>query len=1076
MAGFVHLHNHSEYSLLDGLSKIPVMVKKAKDLGMSALAITDHGNLYGALKFYHECLSQGVKPIIGSEMYLAKRSRTDKEQEHDSDYNHLILLAKNNKGYKNLIKLVSIAQLEGFYYKPRIDLESLEKYHEGIIALSACLNGYFAEEIMHGKIEAAEVKAERLAQIFGDGNFYLEIQRHPKIPDQEKLNEGLIKLSKKLGIPLVATNDNHYVNKEDADAQDILLAIQTQTTILDAKRTLTMIDSPDFYIKTPEEMETLFRDVPEAVENTVKIAEKIDLTIETGKWVLPHFDVPGGMSHDDYLKKLVNDQLSTRYKEISEELRTRIDYELSVITSKGYTTYFLIVQDFVIWAKAQGIAVGPGRGSVAGSVVSYILRITELDPIVYGLPFERFLNPHRPTPPDIDMDFADDKRDEVIAYVTQKYGKEKVSQIITFGTMEARAAVRDVGRALGMPYAAPDRIAKMIPAGAQGFAMTIEKALELNPDLDRAYRSESETKKLLDLAKKLEGVARHASTHAAGVIIADMDLTNYVPLQREVSGDKIITQFDMYDLDMNISDHALGLLKIDFLGLRNLTIIQNALKFIKANQGKDLDLSTLTLDDEQVFKTISSGETTGIFQLESQGMRRLAKDLHPTKISDLSAMIALFRPGPMAWIGDFIQSKNHAGKVNYPHPDLKPILEETYGIAVYQEQCMLIANQMGSYTMAEADNLRKAIGKKKPELMRKEREKFIAGCLKNGYTQKIAEDVFSLIEKFVGYGFNKAHSASYAIIAYHTGYLKTYYPVEFMTAVLTAESRGSSGPIRNEKISQAISECKRLKIQVLPPSLNKSDSEFSIEDSKKIRFGLSAIKNVGGAAIGTILEARSKGPFVSFTDFLKCVDLSKVNKKTLESLIKAGAMDDFGKRAVLLISFAQLVDKINKEEKQKLKNQTSLFGDEEDSTISSVDKFDTNMEEFSEKEKLMFEKELLGFFLTNHPLSQEVERIEEKISHKIGDLQTGEEGVSIKIGGFISSIKKIITKKGNNEMAFVTIEDHSGSFCECVVFPRIFESFKGLLLRDSIVIIEGKLQFKDERPVVIVDVVSTLSN
>ncbi len=1076
MAGFVHLHNHSEYSLLDGLSKFSPMVKRAKELGMNAIALTDHGNLYGTLKFYHECINQGIKPIIGCEMYLAKRSRLDKEQDIDSNYNHLILLAKNQEGYKNLIKLVSLGYLEGFYYKPRIDLELLEKYHNGLIALSACLNGYFADEILHGRMEEAEVKAEKLAQIFGEGNFYLELQKHPKIPDQEKLNDGLIKISKNLGLPLVATNDNHYINKEDADAQDILLAIQTQTTILDQNRPLRMIDSPDFYIKSTEEMREMFSDTLDAVENTQKIADKIDLTIETGKWVLPHYDVPNGMTHNDYLTKMIDEKLPTRYKEITQELKERIDYELSVITSKGYTTYFLIVQDFVNWAKNQGIAVGPGRGSVAGSVVAYILRITELDPIAYGLPFERFLNPHRPTPPDIDMDFADDKRDAVIEYVTQKYGKEKVAQIITFGTMEARAAVRDTGRALGMPYAGPDRIAKMIPPGAQGFPMSIEKAIELNPDLDRAYRTESDTKKLLDLAKKLEKVARHASTHAAGVIIADEDLTNYTPLQKEVNGEKIITQYDMYDLDMNISDHALGLLKIDFLGLRNLTIIQNALNFIKVNQGKEIDLSKLTLDDSEVFKTISSGETTGIFQLESSGMRRLAKDLRPSKISDLSAMIALFRPGPMAWIDDFIQAKNYAGKVNYPHPDLKPILEETYGIAVYQEQCMMIANRMASYTMAEADNLRKAIGKKKPELMKKEREKFIAGCLKNNYSQKIAEDVFSLIEKFVGYGFNKAHSASYAIIAYHTGFLKTYYPVEFMTAVLTAESRGSSGPVRNEKISQAISECKRLKIEVLPPSLNKSVAEFSIEDGKKIRFGLSAIKNVGGAAIGTILEARTKGSFVSFTDFLRRVDLSKVNKKTLESLIKAGGMDEFGKRSVLLSSFGLLVDKINKEEKQKIKNQASLFGDDEAVIVSSIDKFDIDIEEFTEKEKLMFEKELLGFFLTNHPLSQEVGRIESRISHKISELHGDKEGVSIKIGGFVSSIKKILTKKGNNEMAFVTLEDHSGSFCECVVFPRIYESFKNLLLRDSIVIIEGKLQFKDERPVVIVEMVKTLPN
>lgn len=1073
MADFVHLHNHTEFSLLDGLSKIPEMVRRAKTLGMKALALTDHGALYGALKFYHECKDEGIKPIIGCEFYIAKRSRFDKEANIDNDQNHLVLLAENNIGYKNLMQLVTIANLEGFYYKPRIDLEVLKKYSEGLICLTACVNGFIPELLILGKTEEAIEKTKLLMELFGEDHFYFELQKHQNIKDQDYLNTKLIELSKKLGVPLVAANDCHYVNRDDAEAQEILLCIQTQKTLLDKNRPLSMIDSPDFYLKSKEEMMGMFVQYPEALENTVKIAEMCNLEIETGKWIIPKFAVPGKKKPEEYLRELVYKNLNDRYDNPTEEIKKRVEYELSVITQKGYTTYFLIVYDLKKWAREQGIAAGPGRGSVAGSIISYILKITELDPLFYGLPFERFLNPQRPTPPDFDLDFADDRRDEVIKYVTNRYGKDKVAQIITFGTMEARGSVRDVGRALGMPYAAPDRIAKLIPPGAQGFPMTIEKAIEQSPELGAAYRTEPETKRLLDFARKLEGVTRHASTHAAGVVIADKPLTQYTPLQREARGERVITQYDMYNLDLNVSSNAIGLLKIDFLGLRNLTILENAILFVKQNQGVNIDLSKIPLDDKKVFELIQSGETTGIFQLESAGMRRLAKDLKPSKISDLAAMVALFRPGPMAWIADFISAKNNQRTIKYPHQDLKPILSETYGIAVYQEQCMQIANIMAGYSLAEADNFRKAIGKKKPELMKKEKERFIKGCMTNRYSRETAEDVFALIEKFVGYGFNKSHSASYAIIAYQTAYMKTCFPVEFMTALLTAESRGSSGPTKNEKIAQAVAECKRLKIPVLPPSINDSGSEFTIENKKAIRFGLSAIKNVGEAAIETILKARQNGQFQSFYNFITRVDLAKVNKKTMESFIKAGAMDCFGKRASLLISLPTLMDKAHRIKKQEIEGQKTLFDDPpQNEVIEEVSPRD--LDDFSASENLAFEKEFLGIYLTSHPQFKNLSSLKSITTHQLAVLSEEKEGTRVKIGGLIESVRRIFTRKNGNEMAFLAISDENGLSIECVLFPKVFEQYKNYLVRDTIVILDGHIDTKNDRPMIIVERIYSL--
>nr|MBP6882762.1 DNA polymerase III subunit alpha [Candidatus Levybacteria bacterium] len=876
-------------------------------------------------------------------------------------------------------------------------------------------------------------------------------------------NEKLIALSKKLGIPLVATNDNHYTKKDDAEAQEVLLCIQTQYTLLDKNRKLSMISSPDFYIKSAEEMTELFKDIPEAIENSVKIAERCNVTIELGKWHMPIFDVPDNKTQADYLQELTLIGMKERYAEISEEITTRIEYELSVIKDKGYDMYFLIVADFVNWAKDRGIAVGPGRGSAAGSVVSYCLKITDVDPFFFKLPFERFLNPMRPSAPDIDLDFADIRREEVIQYVTQKYGKDKVAQIITFGTMEAKGAVRDAGRALGMPYAAPDRISKMIPPGWQGHSMTIDNALSQSIDLKRAYDTEPETKRLLDIAKKLEGVARHASTHAAGVVISDKELTEYTPLQRESNGEKIVTQYDMY----TVGEDGVGLLKMDFLGLRNLTIIEETLRFVKIHQNIDIDLAHAPLDDKMTYELLGQGETTGIFQLESSGMRRHIKELKPTSIFDLQAMVALYRPGPMQNIPEFIYRKRNPSLISYPHPKLEPILKSSYGVLTFQDDVLLIAIELAGYTWLDADKFRKAMGKKIPAEMKKQEELFMSGCLKNGLTEKKAQEIFDLIAPFAGYGFNKAHAACYAMIAFRTAYLKAHYPVEFMCAVLTAESRGTTGPQKNEKVAQAVSECKRLDVPILPPNINKSEYDFSIEDNTSVRFGLTAIKNVGQAAIDSILAARKIGEFTSFQDFAQKVDLGKVNKKTVESLIKAGAFDNFGNRASLLISMPEVMGNITKTKKQESEGQSLLFGDEMTDEEKAKESQLIDVDDFSLEEKLAFEKEFLGFYLTSHPHMELLSNLRLITTHEIELLESEKEGTIIKVGGVVEVIRKIFTKKTNAEMAFVTIGDDKGITIEAVIFPKTFEESKKYLVQDTVIIIDGKLDSKDDRPVLI---------
>ncbi len=1099
MADFVHLHNHSEYSLLDGLQKTKNMVAYAKELGMKALAITDHGNMYGAIKFYSACKAADIKPIIGCEIYVAKRSLHDKEAGVDKNYNHLILLAENDEGYRNLMRIVSVSWLEGYYYKPRTDLELLKKHREGLICLSACVNGYVAEPMTRGEDEEAEKRAIKLNDIFGQNNFFFEIQHHLNVPPQEGVNTKLLSLSKKLGIPVVATNDNHYTRPDDAEGQEALLCIQTQTTLLDNGKKLSMIDSPDFYIKTPEEMAKLFADVPEALENTVKIAERCNVEITLGKWHMPIFEVPDSLTPVDYLIKQVYEGAKKRYpvltkfpelftegyrefkdsptkkkdatdEETAHYIKDRIDYELTVIITKKYETYFLVVSDFVVWAKEHGIAVGPGRGSAAGSVISYVLLITDVDPFFFSLPFERFLNPLRPSAPDIDLDFADTRREEVIAYVTQKYGKDKVAQIITFGTMEAKGSVRDVGRVLGMPYSAPDRISKMIPPGWQGHSMTLDMAMEQSPELKQAYLGEPETKRLIDLAKKLEGVARHASVHAAGVVISDKTLTDYVPLQRETNGDKVVTQYDMY----TVGEDGVGLLKMDFLGLRNLTIIEETIKFIKANQNKDIDFTTVDLNDKKTYALLSLGETTGIFQLESSGMRRYIKELKPTSIFDLQAMVALYRPGPMQNIPEFVRRKQNPSLISFPHPDLKEILKESYGVLTFQDDVLLTAIKLAGYTWLDADKFRKAMGKKIPSEMKKQEELFLAGCIKNGLSPAKAREIYDLIAPFAGYGFNKAHAACYAMIAFRTAYLKANFPVEFMTALLTAESRGTTGPAKNEKVALAVAECKRLGIQVLPPDINKSQKDFSIEDKTKVRFGFSAVKNVGGAVVENIIEARGNKPFLSFTDFCMRVNLSTVNKKTFESLVKSGAMDKFGKRAALLIALPEVVAKINQIKKQSTEGQASLFGDEENDVVTDNDIAFTvgDIEEFTDEEKLNFEKEFLGLYLTSHPHLDKLSTIKKHITHELETLEEENEGTQIVIGGIVDMVKKIMTKKTNSEMAFINLSNEKGIVVEAVVFPKVYAQYKEYLIQDRVVLINGRLDKRDDKQAIIVDRIS----
>ncbi len=1058
---FVHLHLHSEYSLLHGLARTKKVMAKAKEYNMPAVAITDNGQMYGVFKFIIAAKEAGIKPIIGVDFYKAKNSRFDDPGGLYKDQDRVVVIAQTLEGYRNIIRMVTSSNLDNKYptSRPRIDFELLEKHREGLIVLSGSMNGEIPQLLLHNQNEEAEKVVKKYLELF-EGNFYLELQRHADLDDQEHVNRELLKLSRKHGIPIVATNEVNYVEPAEAYAQEILLCIQTGNAIFEKNRPLTMIDHPDYYFKSPDEMKALFADLPEAIENTVKIADSINFEVPYGSLVLPKYPIPDGTTAEDYLRKMVY-SLKDRVKGIpDDEVIKRIDYELSVINDKGYANYFLITQDFVNWAKAQGIAVGPGRGSAAGALISYILKITDVNPLQYALPFERFLNPERPSPPDIDIDFADIRRDEVLRYVSNKYGEDKMAHIITFGTMEPKMAVRDVTRALGMSYSAGDRISKMIPAGKQGAKMTIDQALEESPNLKAAYQGEEETKQIIDITRQIEKVPRHTSVHASAVIVTPDPLTQHVALQRDERDGRIVTQYDMYCLDLNaVSENkALGLLKFDFLGLRNLTIIENALNFVKDEKGVLIDIHEISLDDKKTYELMGRGETIGVFQLESPGMRRLAKDLQPNVLSDVTAMVALYRPGPMDLIPMFIKGKKDPSKIEYIDPAVIPILGETYGILVYQEQVMNIAHDLAGYTMGEADNLRRAMGKKNKEYMKKESEKFIKGAVKNGLKKKVAEEIFFFMEKFASYGFNKPHSACYALIAYWTAYVKANYPVEFMTALLSAELQGSAGPLKEQKMAQAIEECKRMGIKVLPPDINKSKENFSIEDGA-IRFGLSAIKNVGSAAIESILNARKEKPFTGFNDFLSRVDLRKVNKKTVESLVKASAFSDYGNRATHLHHYPQLAKDIQENKDQHDKGQFGLFF-EDNTAKEMLDDFD-KVPEYSEGELINMEKEVLGFLLTRNPMDRFVDIIRNKVNKKIGDISAEDNGQQIIIAGIMNAIKVVKTKKDNSEMAFLNVYDDSGSI-EITVFPKSYDKLRSIFGMNKVLLLKGKVSLRQD--------------
>lgn len=1084
MTNFVHLHVHSEYSLLDGLPKIKDLVKRVKELGMDAVALTDHGVMYGAIEFYKECKTAGIKPIIGMEGYVIEKDHKRKEGAN-REYNHLILLAKNQTGYKNLMKLATIAHLEGFYYKPRCDKATLKQYTEGLICLSGCPKGEMGELLIGGRYEKAKETALWFQEIFGEGNYYLEIQRHqyseylkniedPKIADKVKLAqkeedswaEGIVKLSRELGIPLVATSDVHYLDQKDAFAQDVLVCISTASFVSNVNR-LRYIDTPTLHFSSGEEMDRLFFDIPDAVGNTLNIAKEIELEINLGKWYFPQIEIPKGKTAPDYLEQLAWERFPNKYPQVDQAVKERLQYELEVIIKKGYAPYFLMMTDLVDWCTEKGIITNT-RGSAAGSIVSYVLGITTVDPIKYQLPFERFLNPFRPKPPDIDLDVADNRREEVINYIVKKYGSDKTAQICTFGRMLARAAVRDVGRVLGHPYSFPDKIAKLIPFGSQGFPMTIKHALEVSPELKNLYDSDKEAKKILDSAQEIEGNARHASVHAAGIVVSPNQMTEYVPLQLEPNGTKVITQYEMHACE------DVGLVKFDILGIRNLSILGAAVLIIEKNLEVKIDLSKIPLGDKKTFEMLSRGETMGVFQLSGAGMTKWLKELRPNRIEDIMVMIALFRPGPMANIPEYIARKNKKSKVTYLHPKMEKFLDKSYGILVYQEDVLFAALELAGYNWETVDKLRNAIGKKIPAEMAKQHDVFVKGCIEHsGLTEQEAERIWDLFVPFQGYGFNKAHAASYAIVSYQTAYLKAHYPVEYMTALLSAESSDT------DKIVEGINECRRMGILVLPPDINCSEADFSIEENKEslngkaIRFGLNAVKNVGEAALTEILKARSQAEeFKNFCDFYLAVNGQKVNKKVLESLIKAGAMDRFGKRAAMLAGLDALRDKCNQILKQKALGQTSLFGSHEKTGGLSVSKDNFPLiEEFSKEDLRLLEKELLGFYLTENPLSSLLSLLEMEVDAKVNqiDFDNLSPGQKIKIGGILTSVRIVTTKKGNSEMAFATLEDGTGKV-ELVVFPKVFNEGRNLWQKEKIIVVEGKPEKReDENPTVIVN-------
>lgn len=1004
---------------------------------MNALALTDHGNLYGAIEFYKKCTKAGVKPIIGVEAYITADMHAKTGGTDDKRY-HLILLAENNTGYKNLLKIVTAAHLEGFYYKPRIDKDFLRTHAKGLIALSGCLSGEVPRALLAGNAEHAEELAREYAGIFGRNNFYMEIGHHPNIPHNTEVMERLVALAGKLDLPLVATQDSHYLHAEDSTAHDVLLAVQTNTQVDDEDR-LTM-KSDDFSLKSDAEMRHLFKDMPQAIQNTERIAERCLVNLSFGEIQLPEFPLPAETTVDEYLAALCKKNLPVRYPNPTQEVQDRLAYELAVITKTGFASYFLIVQDFINWAKERGIIVGPGRGSAAGSIISYLLNITNVDPIQYNLLFERFMNPDRISPPDVDIDFADTRRDEVIEYVAQKYGRDHVAQIITFGTMAARAAIRDAGRAMGLAYGFCDRIAKLIPFGA-----TLETALAEVPELSSLYDSDPPTKRLLDAARKLEGVARHASTHACGVVIAKDPLYEHVPLQYATAhggADRksLVTQYEMHAIE------DLGLLKMDFLGLANLSIIEDALTRIRTRHGLDVNIDAIPLDDPATFALFREGETTGFFQFESQGMRRNLKELRPTELEDLIAMVSLYRPGPMELIPTYIRRKHGEEPITYLHPKLEPILEKTYGIGIYQEQMMRIARDLAGYTLAEADTLRKAIGKKIKELLAEQREKLISGMMQNGIEERVAQEIWELFPPFARYGFNRSHAACYALVAYQTAYLKAHWPADFMAAVMNADAKDI------ERIALLVAECRTLGITVLPPDINKSERGFTVVNDKEIRFGLGAIKNLGTNTIDAIIRERmSAGPFSAFEHILDRIDAHDINKKSLEALVKSGTLDELTERNQVLSNMDAILEYNRVAGKAREQNQSSLFALPESSGAPTL-----RLPEAipaSASDRLKWEKELLGLYISGHPLDPLRAKIP-KSSSTIATLKQFRMGSVISTAGMIVNAKKILTKKGE-PMMFLKLEDLSDSI-EAVVFPRALEKYENLLRAEACVSIKGK--------------------
>ncbi len=1060
---FVHLHNHTHYSLLDGLQKVPNLLGRVEELGQQACAITDHGSLSGAIEFYKGAKARGIKPIIGIETYIAPRTHLDKNSAEDRTPFHLILIASNLTGYKNLMKLSTVANLEGFYYKPRIDHELIEKYNEGLICLSGCVGGEVGANLLNNNYTQAKKIAEWYKSIFGKERYYLEMQPHIEWEPQRKVNEGLKKLSRELDLDLVVTGDSHYSREEDHYPHDILLCVQTGSTVEDPNR---MKLDQDLSLHSGSELLDKFSDNPEAIANTVKIASMCNLDIELGKILIPRFpDLPKGETEKSYLRKLVFSGAANKYTDIPKEdlseiaehkvipklnkvTLDRIEFELKVIADMGYEGYMLIVADLINWSKNQGIVCGPGRGSAAGSIISYVTNITELDPLKYDLLFERFLNPERISMPDIDMDYADDRREEVIAYATDKYGQDRVSQIITFGTMAARNAVRDTGRVLGMPYGEVDAIAKLIPAPVQGRHIPLAKSIVDNPELSREYESNTRAREVMDIAVKLEGTIRNAGTHAAGVVIAPENLVEYVPLTRASKGG-VSTQYSMGPVE------ELGLLKFDFLGLSNLTVINNTLRIIKKVYGVDIKVNEIPIDDKKTYELLSRGDTTGVFQLESAGMKRYIRDLLPDRFEDIVAMVALYRPGPMQWIEDFINRKHNPRLITYGHPKMKQPLENTYGIIVYQEQVMQIAKDLCGFTGGQADTLRKGIGKKDPTVIAKMKKDFVEGAKKNsGVEDKFINDLWMSIEDFAAYCFNKSHAACYALIAVQTAYLKANYPSAFMAAVMTSDHENL------DRISIEVAECRKMGIELLPPDVNESYAEFAVvPDTGNIRFGLGAVKNVGVGPIERILEARSQGgKFKSLEDFCTRVEASVINKKVMESLVKCGAFDELGNRDTLLNNIEKITSYASRVQKNALSGQIDIFGTSDMQGQSPPLALEPPKGKTDTRQHLLWEKELLGLYISSHPLDDYKNYLLTK-TQNLKRFSKNNDGESVDVGGIVTSLRQIYTRN-NDPMAFVQLETLNGDL-EIIVFPRVFEKNKEVWALDNVLEVSGKINAKD---------------